>query len=71
MENEIKKLPQKMMLQRRAIRIIILCAALLVINMHFTPDLNWALWITAGLGLSFALDFVDYIFVKRTNKNKE
>ena len=65
MSNEINNLPAKAQLQRRFIRCIILCATLIVLNQVLTPGLLWSLWVTAGLGVSLILDFVDYIFIKR------
>ena len=67
-KKQINELPAKAQLQRRVVRLIIICAVLLILNNQLTPDLNWGLWITAGLGFSLILDIIDYIFIKRNTK---
>lgn len=70
MEDKIKKLPAKAQLQRRALRIVLLSAVMLIINHQFTPELRWGLWMTIGLCGSFLFDLIDYIIVKRNTKDE-
>lgn len=70
MEDKIKTLPAKVQLLRRALRIVLLSAVMLIINYQFTPGLRWGLWVTAGLCGSFLFDLIDYIIVKQNTKEE-
>lgn len=71
MENKIKNLPAKAQLQRHAIRLVLTCAVVLIINNRLTPELNWGWWVTAGLCGAFLFDLIDYLFIKHNTKNEE
>lgn len=70
MEDRIKTLPAKAQLQRKALRIVLISAIVLIINNRLTPDLSWGLWITLGLCGAFLFDLIDYLFIKK-NETKE
>lgn len=71
MEEKIKRLPAKAQLQRRALRIVLLSALMLIINHQFTPGMNWDLWATVGLCASFLFDLIDYIIIRRNTTEEE
>lgn len=69
MEEEIKNLPAKAQFQRRALRLILTCAVVLIINHVVTPGLNWSLWVVGGLVIAFLYDLIDFFFINR-HKNR-
>ncbi|MBQ8366171.1 MAG: hypothetical protein IJX40_00360 [Alistipes sp.] len=71
MEDKIKSLPAKAQLQRRALRIVLLSAIMLIINHQFTPGQNWGVWATVALCASFLFDLIDYVIIKRNTKEEE
>lgn len=70
MEDKIKNLPTKAQFQRRTLRLILICAIILIVNHLATPGLNWGLWAILGLVGGYLFDLIDYIIVKRNAKEK-
>lgn len=59
--SEVRRWTPTRRLQRNALRYVVICLFLAVVNACVTPHVWWVFWIVAGWGFTLLLEGIDYL----------